>query len=365
MLSTPSPLRASISLVLDVVRRIPSSLKSHGLRATAVRTLRPLRLTASAHQVAELAAIRAFRDHVVPRADGDHYFYATSNYLFSDARATEQLSMALDHHRAEQNDFVAGFVDAVYGDGITLWTHDADGTDASGAGKREHFELRLGRARHHLGEGPLTLTLYVDGQDVRLMSLSFIDPTAVDDSIGRDPDSTTSAERTVLIARHQYWRTDLAQNDGDTMLHHAHDADRNVGSSLFASNSPMNLCLAGAAGIALACGASAMYGIDEHQTLVADKAESTMQSNYSDCWSKFNATRSSQRAWRIPLPLDSTPIEQVSSKKRRRARARRRLLDSIELSCFERLNEFRRVPLVTPEFPNREHDRNAIDPAGS
>jgi hypothetical protein len=339
---------ASISLLADVAKRALPNLRTYGLRTTAVRSLRPLALLRQADRVAELSTLRTFRDHVLPRADDDPYFYSNNEYLFTGASPVERLDLAHGHHRYEHDTFVDGYADVMYGPGISLWSLDADGTTEAGEPKREHFELRLGRARHHLGEGPLTITLYVDEQDLRLMSLSFVDPSAVDSTLPNGS-STTS----VFIGRHQFWRTDLSQNNGDTMARLVRQDDKNLGSSLFASNSAMHLCLAGVAGIALACGADALYGIDEARSLVAGKSDDTLTPNYSGCWTIFNATRSSPQAWRMPLPLDSTPIEQVSANKRRRARARRRLLDSIELSSFDALNSLRREPISRPELPDR------------
>jgi Protein of unknown function (DUF535) len=343
---------ASLALLADVARQTVPNLREHGLRTAAARSLRPLALLRHADRVTELEALSAFHDDVLPRADGDRYFYATNEYLYTGAAPSRRLDMALHHHRYEQKAFVDGFTRAAYGTGIRLWSLDADGTDSEGEPKRERFELRVGEARHHLGEGPLTMTLYVDDQDVRLMSISFVDPSFVDDS-STSPSPATPDRTSVLIGRHQYWRTDLSQNNGDTMIRHVRQDDMNIGSSLFASNSAMHLCLAGVAGIALACGADAMYGIDEHRSLVAGKSDDTLAPNYSGLWTIFNAARSSPQAWRIPLPLDSTPIEQVSSSKRRRARTRRRLLDSISSASFEAINDLRREPLPPPQFPTR------------
>jgi hypothetical protein len=284
---------ASLALLTDVAKQVVPNLREHGLRTSAVRSLRPLVLLRHADRVAELESLPGFREHVLPRTDSDHYFYVTNDYLHTGASPSRRLDLALHHHRYERDAFIDGFAGAAYGTGISLWSHDADGTDSTGEPKREHFELRLGEARHHLGEGPLTMTLYVNDQDVRLMSVSFIDPSFVD--LARP---STSSDTSLFIGRHQYWRTDLSHNRGDTMIRHVRQDDKNIGSSLFASNSAMHLCLAGVAGIALACGADAMYGIDERTSLVAGRSDDTLTPNYSGCWTNFNATRSSPQAWR-------------------------------------------------------------------
>jgi uncharacterized protein VirK/YbjX len=338
----------SHSLPVRLARDVVPNVRTHGVRTAALRLLRPVALVPDAGKVRELESLPAFRDHVLPRADGDPYFYATNDYLYVPTKPRQRLAMARHHHRFEHDAFVDQFVDTVYGPGISLWTHETTGTTTSETSKVDRFEVRIGRARHHLGEGPLTVTLYVDEQDIRVMSLSFIDPFVADDSI-----TSTSAATTVLICRHQFWQTDRSHNDGDTMLRLQRQPDAKLGSSLLTSNSPMHLCLAAVAGIALACGADSLFGLDEAACLAAAKSDYRLGPNYSECWTKFNATRSSPHAWKIPLPLDSTPIEQVSSSKRRRARARRRLLDEIELSSFRAFNELRRSPLDLPELPTR------------
>jgi uncharacterized protein VirK/YbjX len=171
----------------------------------------------------------------------------------------------------------------------------------------EHkFEIRLMLGSDNLYEGGLSAVFFVNDQRVGVMSFALADGRTV----GAGPGPV------VIIGRNQTTSDRWYQKP-------LQDAFKQIALPY--------MMLASVAGIARAFGSSKLYAINEAAHPHALDAASTevMKASYSGFWHKYKAEPVRDGIVAMNIPLESTPLDQVSSNHRRRAKARREVMENV------------------------------------
>ncbi len=171
----------------------------------------------------------------------------------------------------------------------------------------EHkFEIKLLLGSDNLYEGALSAVFFVNEQRVGVMSFALADGNLV--GAGSGP--------VVIIGRNQTTSDRWYQKP----LQEA-----------FKQIALPYMMLASVAGIAHAFGCAKLYAINEAAHPHALDAASTevMKASYSSFWEKYKAVALREGIVAMNLPLESTPLDQVSSNHRRRAKGRREVMENV------------------------------------
>jgi uncharacterized protein VirK/YbjX len=181
--------------------------------------------------------------------------------------------------------------------GYALWS--AEPTD-------HRFMIKLELGSDNLYEGGLSAVFYVNEQRVGVMSFAIADGSM----IGTDPGPV------VVIGRNQTTSDRWYQKP-------LQDAFKQIALPY--------MMLASVAGIAQALGNTKLYAICEtaHPHALDAASAEVMKASYSAFWDKYKAVPQCNGIVMMNLPLESTPLDQVSSNHRRRAKGRREVMDNV------------------------------------
>lgn len=181
--------------------------------------------------------------------------------------------------------------------GVQLW--QSQSTDY-------RFEIRLQLGSDNLYEGGFSAVFYVNDQRVGVMSFALADGTTV----GAEPGPV------VIIGRNQTTSDRWYQKP-------LQDAFKQIALPY--------MMLASVAGIAQALGRDKFYAINEtaHPHALDAASVNVMKASYSGFWEKYKAVPQRDGIVAMNVPLESTPLDQVSSNHRRRAKARREVMENV------------------------------------
>jgi uncharacterized protein VirK/YbjX len=228
----------------------------------------------------------------------DPYFALSHKHYLSTALThAERVDTALRTYGFIDKMFGADAITALIGQGLTLWSETVN----------EHsFDLRLMLGNDNMYEGGLSAVFHVDGKRVGVMSFALADGRL----FGHD------AEQAIWICRNQTTTDRWYQKP-------LQDAFKQIALPY--------LMLACVAGIGRALNHSAIYAITEATHPHATDAETirVMGGSYSQFWQKYFAEEVGRGNVKIRIPLESTPLDQVSSNHRRRAKARREVMERV------------------------------------
>jgi uncharacterized protein VirK/YbjX len=281
-----------------IVRSARADRRTFGTGVAALRALRSARALRHRDQTAELLANAAYRAHVAAVAPADPLcFLSHKAYLARGLDAAQRTACAVDHYRHQVDAFVPAFHNAVYGGtGLTLWSAVADGT---------RYDIRLVPGNDVLYEGGLSVVFFVEGQRMAVVSYSRVDGS----TIGHDAGPLLFVTRKQLTADHGYQAAFNAAFDRTT---------------------PAHLCFAALTGIALALGHRAVAAIrPEVHPGFEDRYAARFDTAYTQFWTSLAGQRRGDVAFAVPVPMEMTPLEELSAKARKRATLRRRHLEDV------------------------------------
>jgi uncharacterized protein VirK/YbjX len=268
------------------------------LRVRLAMMLRSARvfLFRGAHR--DLLQLGVYGEYVAPAVGGDLFHHLSRRFYLSQAMTPRQRVQAvLDHYRFEDASFDAGYWLQVYREeGLLLWSREVDGA---------LFSIRLALGYRYAAEGDLSVSLLVGRE--RLHSISF-------SWVGAGPTS-------LLIAANQgRWRKDHQYLDSFNRA--------------FPQSSPSYVCYAALQGLARAVGACSMRTVPSRQQVccLQGKADQFAQA-YDTFWEAVGGARLGCGGYQLPVPQPVKPLAEVAARHRKRAAARRALLQEVNDSA--------------------------------
>lgn len=168
------------------------------------------------------------------------------------------------------------------------------------------FKIGLELGSDNLYEGGLSAVFYVNNERVGVMSFAIADGAI----IGASPGPI------VIIGRNQTTSDRWYQKP-------LQDAFKQIALPY--------MMLASVAGIAHSLGCKKLYAINEtaHPHALDAASADIMKASYSAFWEKYKAVPQCDGIVAMNLPLESTPLDQVSSNHRRRAKGRREVMETV------------------------------------
>ncbi len=255
-----------------------------------VRSLRVLRYWRE-HQA--LCRLDVIRNHVAGPGNDDLFHHLSHrDYLIKGLSARERVRCLLAHYRFEDATFDGGYKQAVYGTGLGLWQHEAEG---------HSFQMRLEMASRANAEGDLTLSLVADGKYLHRLSFSWVEGASVG----------VAAPVVPFIARNQGRWTDSGE---------AFEAFETV----FPNNSPSFFCFAAMQGVAQSVGMDQVVAVRCTDHVAYDPADVKHFANaYDGFWKILGGVEMASGSYLIALPFYVKPLADMPSKHRKRAAQRR------------------------------------------
>ena len=214
-------------------------------------------------------------------------------YLCKGFNLRARIDSALSHYRFENDYYNEEYKKSVYNDsGLVLWSRMFDGTQ---------YEIRLRESSKDRHEGGASIVMLVNEKTcLTEFSYSWVDAALINAGSGIVP----------FVTRNQSVR---------------HDTEAlKVFRNHFPQHSPHYFCLAAMQGIAIAHGHRKLAGIKHNrQVAFLKQYAKSFRRSYCDLWKSFGALDIGNNAYLINLPLVLAPLDQVSSKHRKRAVMRR------------------------------------------
>lgn len=261
----------------------------------------------------------AYALHVAAVQPRDRFGFAAHRfYLVRGLSRRARGLAALAHYRHEATALDPSYLELVYRrGGLQLWHAEHEETS---------FELRLLPGRDVMNEGGLSVISFANGLPTAILSYSNVDPRL----LGHVP-AAGDAPLVPFITRRQGSLHDF----------------RAAFTRAFGRGTPGHFCIAALEGIALAQGCSRILAIGARRHLARHVARKGGRAGLEDMYDAFWRSLSGEPgrlAWRIPVPLRPTPLDQLDSKNRRRAHRLRGHQAEIRDSAFRAY----RALLVSP-----------------
>lgn len=269
----------------------------------AFRSLRRLRLLGQGGQFSALSRLHSFTAHAAAEGEGDPLFFLSHrHYLLKGLGRAARLEAALCHYGHEEFAFSACYANQVYRKGgLVVW-------QAAVAGRRYDIVLQPGRDVAY--EGGLSLALRIDGGCVSVLSFSLVPGWILGPGL---------PETVYLITRKHQARD------------HGYKADYN---RAFQRVIPSHMVFAAFSGLALAQGRRLAVGIapERHPSDTPDMA-AHFRPSYQTFWDSLGASRTAGGHSLIALPMVLSPVEGLEAARRKRALARRAVLEDVRSSA--------------------------------
>jgi uncharacterized protein VirK/YbjX len=233
-------------------------------------------------------------------------FFAISDrhYLCQTLTMQERLKSADYHYRFVDAQFDSAVKNVLGTTGFPLWTANVND---------HNFAIHLMYGNDNMYEGGLSVVFFVDNQRVGVMSFSIIDGAMFNLTLGP----------TLILCRNQTtsdrWYQKPLQN-------------------AFKQIALPYLMIAAVSGIGRYLGQNHLLAVNEdaHPAWKVTSAD-FMRRSYSEFWEKYGAVPLREGLVKIDLPLESTPLDQVSSNHRQRAKDRRELMTQVSEITAETL----------------------------
>ncbi len=256
--------------------------------------------------------------HIQSVAKDDLFFYVSHrHYLAQGLTRRQRVWLARYHYQHEVSRFRPEYHDEVYsGPGLSLWSERVGDTE---------FEIRLTPGADVLYEGGMSVVLYVDRRRVAVFSYSYVDRNTIfEGTAGSRRAATMFITRKQLSADHEYQQVFHPAFDRCTAAH---------------------MCLAALGGVAVAQGYSSVAAIrpEVHPSHNAER-HSRFESAYARFWESLQARIRGRFAYELPVPMLLRPLEELSSKARRRAIRRRVHLERVLHSASDVVRRQLRFP---------------------
>jgi uncharacterized protein VirK/YbjX len=271
----------------------------------AFRSLRRARILGQGAGLAALADLSGYRAHAAAEGDGDPLFFLSHrHYLLKGLDRRARTEAALCHYTHEAQAFSCSYSDKVYRrGGLVLWQAEASG---------HSYDIVLQPGRDVAYEGGLSLALRIDGGCVSVLSFSWVP--------GRILGPELPARVYLISRRHQ-------------ARDHGYQADYN---RAFHRVIPSHMVFAAFSGLALAQGQQTAAGIapDRHPSDAPELAP-YFRASYHDFWKSLGAQPLAGGHYRIGLPMTLSPLDGLEPARRKRALARRAVLEEVRASALQ------------------------------
>lgn len=265
-------------------------------RAVSVvaRAIRRMPALWAGRKVAALLNLPIYRAHLAAVDRHDPLFFLTHrHYLLRNLSRQERLAAACCHYLSDAQVLQPKAQSQIYlQGGLTVWSRCVDG---------HQYEIRLTAGRDVAHEGGQSLTLLADGVQVCVFSFSVVPRSVVA--------ATAMRGRAILITRKQLTRA----RDHQAAFFAAFDR-----------STAAHLVLAALEGVALARGATQLFGLRAvcHPTYTPELAPH-LTAAYCDFWRSLGGVEVSDRSFALSIPMQLRPIEDLPTGRRDRAVARR------------------------------------------
>jgi uncharacterized protein VirK/YbjX len=279
-------------MVLSLLARHWLARRHYPLPSWLACIARSLRVLLFYRAHLRLLALDVHRRYVALAHDDVFHHLSHRHYLAKGLTLRQRVRCVLIHYRFEEFAFDAAYKRAVYRDGgLPLWQHED-------AAQGCRFAIRLEMAPRLSAEGDLTIVLSSNGSCLHRLSFSWV--------------SGAFAGADALILPF------VARNQG----HHAGAAD--AFERAFPHNSPSFFCFAALQGVAEALGMDQVVAVKSDWQCACDPREAQhFAKAYDGFWQTLGGVPMAGRGWRIALPLNLKPLDEMASRHRKRALTRR------------------------------------------
>lgn len=283
-----------------------------------VRALRRSRLLGMGGDFAALVASPSFAAHVAAEGEGDPLFFLSHRYyLAKGLSARARLQAALYHYRHQDRAFSPDYFEKVYRrGGLPLWRADTGG---------HRYDILLQPGRDVAYEGGLSLALRADGACLCVLSFSQV-PGRLLTGAGDGPALPAALP---FISRKHLTRD------------HGYQAPYN---RAFHRVTPAHMVFAAFAGLAMAQGQRLALGIAPARHPSDSAALGPhFRASYDEFWQSLGGRRVHAGDYLIALPWQLRPLEGIEAARRKRALARRAIMEEVRQSALARI-----APLLVP-----------------
>ena len=245
------------------------------------------------HLHRQLFELPIFRQYIGRIGDRDPLFHLSHrHYLSKRFSYRERIECVLAHYRFENGNYDHAYREAVYGDGgLAVWSARIEDVD---------YAIRLRLTTQPPQEGGTGIVLYANDEALCEISYVWVDGAMLGLPGGPVPFATKNQsvrfddERLRRFRRH------------------------------FPQNSPAYFCFAALHGVAAAHGCMQIAGIrDDCQISYSETHASSFRNAYNEFWRAFEGVEVGGHVYVMPVPMATRPLEDIKSKHRKRAMARR------------------------------------------
>ncbi len=284
-------------MLANLIKSFVTDIVSVGPASATMRVARSLRIARRKSDLKFLQSSPSIRAHRAFVAPHDTYFPVSHRgYLCNYFDENERLLAARQSYTFVDEHFTSTAMAELAKNGRPLWKIESGGLT---------FEVRLMFGNHNMYEGALSAAFFIDGKHVGVMSFSIVDGSLLGLPSGPQ----------MLLCRNQTTSDRWYQKP-------LQDAFKHIALPY--------MMIAAIAGIAESLNISSIYAITEYGHPHGDeKYVDLMKGSYSGFWEKYNAKPFRKGIVEMALPLESTPLDQVSANHRRRAKGRREIMAQV------------------------------------
>jgi uncharacterized protein VirK/YbjX len=287
-------------MLVNLFKSFIADIFSVGVASATMRLARSLRIARRKEYLNFLQSSPAINAHRASVAPHDAFFPVSHrSYLCNYFDENERLLAAHQSYVFADSHFSPTTIAELAKGGRNLWSVECDGLK---------FEIRLMFGNHNMYEGALSAAFFIEGKHVGVMSFSVVDGTLLGLQSGPQ----------LLLCRNQTTSDRWYQKP-------LQDAFKHIALPY--------MLIAAVSGIAESLNIKSIYAITEYGHPHGDeKYVDLMKGSYSGFWEKYNAKPFRKGIVEMALPLESTPLDQVSANHRRRAKGRREVMAQVSVA---------------------------------
>jgi uncharacterized protein VirK/YbjX len=289
----------------------------HGMSppVAVLRALRASRILGMRDVRRHLRQNLAYQKHVASVARDDAVFFLSHrHYLARGLSPIERARTALHHYEHEVHAFDRTYFDGVYGgQGLVVWRRDVEGGV---------FDIRILPGNDVLYEGGVSIVVFFNDVRIAVLSYANVSPDVFLPGHGSQVGEAPFGSNLLFVTRKQLtWDHALYQKSFN---------------KAFDRSTPAHFCFAALTGLALAQGHTRVVAIapDVHPSCTPE-AEGRFHAAYTEFWESLGGRRVLPYGYLIELPMRMTPLDELDTKARKRAVARRRHIQAVQDSTFE------------------------------
>lgn len=290
-----------------------SDCNTMSIPVAIIRLLRASRLLYLPQLRRQLLKNKAYQKHINKINKDDAIFILSHRHYLARGLTTRQrVKAALFHYEHEVNSFDEEYFNAVYNaNGLTLWCRNVNDTI---------YDIRLMPGNDVLYEGGCSLVFYINNERICVVSYSVVLKEIFLPAYAKIINENTQIQSTLFVTRKQL----TSDHSYQKFFNKAFDRA-----------TPTHLCLGAFTGIALAQGYDSFVGIspDSHPSLIV-KYQRNFDVAYTQFWDSLNGQPISPYGYLIELPMQLKSLDELDTKARKRAVARRQHIDDVYTQAY-------------------------------